>query len=1138
MRVLKTTFFASLALASLATIATAQADSARPTRRAPRNPMQEGLPLVPTRTVTFNTKVGSWMSLDVSPDGSTLVFDLLGDIYTMPIAGGTATPLTRGMAMDAQPRFSPDGRTVAFVSDRDGGWNVWTISLDKKDTVQISRGKSNSYESPEWTPDGKYVLVTRNQKLHMFHADGGSGQRLIPAPPQGTPDVLRQMGAAFGKDDRYLWYAQRRGGWIYNTAMSDYQLYMYDRSTGESSVRSFRYGSAFRPTLSPDGRWLVYGTRNVDTTSLRIRDLETGDERWLAHNVQRDDIESLATLDVYPGMSFTPDSRFLVATWNGKLWKQPVEGGAATEIPFEADVVHAMGPAVHFQYPISDSATFIVKQIRDAVPSPDNRRLAFVALDRLYVMDMPAESAPALSAGANGPNASVQQAATTPEPRRVTNAEMGEFQPSWSPDGQWLVYTTWSNADGGHLYRVRADGRGRPERLTRRSAFYQDPTVSPDGRRVVATRGPARAYTDALVGGVPGGAEDIVWIPITGGDATMITPASGLGNVHFTEDSTRVYLYGGGRGLVSMRWDGTDIRTHVRVTSAPPPGSQGGQGGSASLVTMAPRGDQALAQVNSDLYIVTVPVIGGAEPRIQVGGPGDNASFPVRRITDIGAQFPAWSRDGRRVHWSIGNAHVVYDVERGRAFDDSVRNARRAAAAARDSAGAGAAAPAGAGGGAAPIFKPREFRIRITAPRDIPRGNLVIRGGRAITMRGNEVIENADVVIRDNRIVAVGPRGQVQVPADARVIDATGKTVMPGYVDTHAHLRAAFGVHRDQVWSYAANLAYGVTAARDPQTGTTDVLSYEDQVTTGRVVGPRIYSTGPGVFSSENLRDLNHARNVLKRYSDYYDTKTIKQYVAGNREQRQWVIQAANELKLMPTTEGGLDIKMNVTELTDGYSGHEHTIPAFPQYSDFTRILAESKTVYTPTILVAYGGPWAENYYYATEDVLGDRKLRRFTPWSEIEGKALRRGGSTGQVATGASAGWFHPSQHVFRKIGEQLRDMVAAGAKVGVGSHGQLQGLGYHWELWSVQSGGMSTHDALRAATIWGAEALGLGRDLGSLEAGKLADIVILDRNPLENIRNSNTLSHVVKNGRVYDASTLAEIHPTAGQPPKFYWQ
>ena len=1094
----------------------------------PRDPMQEGLQLRPTRTASWTTRVGNWISLDLSPDGRTIVFDVLGDLYTMPSAGGKATPLTRGMAFDGQPRFSPDGKKIAFVSDRDGGWNLWTMSLDKRDTAQLTRGKQNNYESPEWTPDGQYVIAERGTKLWIFHVEGGSGQQLISAATAAAggrgaaagADVLRQMGAAFGPDPRYVWFEQRRGSWIYNTPMSDYHLAVLDRETGEVTAKENRWGSAFRPTLSPDGRWLVYGTRHIRDTYLRIRDLKTGDDRWFVGPVQRDDLESRASLDVLPGMSFTPDSKFLLTTWQGKIWKVAVENSAITEIPFEADVVQALGPNVHHNYPISDSATFIVKQIRDGVPSPDGRRLAFVALDHLYTMDYPGGT-----------------------PKRLTSGAEGEFQPAWSPDGQWIAYTTFPGKEGGNLYRMRADGSGQPQKLTTENAFWQKPVYSPSGSRVLALRGPARLFGDLSAGGGGGGGgqNDIVWLPAGGGAATVIAESDGLNNPHFMRsDSTRIYAYAGQRGLVSMRWDGTDVKTHLRVARAAAPGGDGGgggRGGGASWVQISPTGDQALAQAGNDVYLVAMPWVGAEPPTVTVGEAVGN--FPMRKLSDIGAQFPAWSADGKRVHWSIGNAHVVYDVDRGRAFDDSVRRTRVAPA---DSAGGAGGRGGRSGGAPAPMFQPAETRIRIAAPRDMPSGSIVLRSARIVSMKGTEVIESGDVVITNNRIVGVGKRGSVKIPAGAKVMDMSGKTIVPGFVDTHSHFRAAGGVHRDPVWSYVANLAYGVTTGCDPQTGTTDVLSYEDQVVAGNILGPRIYSTGPGLFGAgnangEDIRDLAHARSVLRRYAEYYDTKTLKEYGTGNREQRQWVIQAANELKLMPTTEGSLDIKLNVTEAIDGYSGHEHTIPTFPLQADLIKLLAESGIAYTPTIVVAYGAPWAENYWFEKMDLLNDTKLKTVTPWSDLEGKILRRGGSPGAVTTGAGAGWFHDSQYAMDLIGADIKNLVAAGGRAGVGSHGQLQGLGYHWELWSIAMGGMTTHDALRVATIIGADALGLAKDLGSLEAGKLADLVVLDKNPLQDIQHTNTIKFVMKNGRLYDGRTLDEVYPRAKKAGPFPW-
>ena len=1066
-------------------------------------PENEDLPLPVDRTVAMDMTSGSWISLDVSPDGETIVFDYLGDLFTIPIAGGDATQLTSGLAFDAQPRFSPDGTRIVYSSDYDGGQNIWIRSLDGSDTTRISRGSANRAESPEWLPDGNYVVASMGgfrggglPKLKMFHVDGGSGIELV-----SEPDNLKMLGAAVSADGRYIWYARRTGDWTYNAQFPQYQLEAYDRDTGERYTRSSRYGSAIRPTLSPDGRWLVFGTRHEAHTGLVIRDLDGGDERWLAYPVQHDDQESRATLDLLPGMSFTPDSRHLVASYGGRIWKLPVEGGDAEEIPFRVRFDLALGPRVDFDYPIEDTPTFTVRQIRDAVPSPAGDRLAFTALDRLWV------------SAADGSN-----------PERLTDADRSEHFATWSPDGEWIAYSTWDGNEG-HLYKTRADGGGDPVRLTRDAATYFAPAWGP-GDRIVAVRGLIRAYETQGEGGAPG--TELMWVSANpegseGGPATLIAPTDGRANPHFTEGSERIHLFRFPDALVSIRWDGTDEKEHVRVRGPTPQGSS--QGLSPSVIEMAPRGDQALAEIQREIYTVTVPRA-GVVPTINVSTP-DNASLPARRVTEIGGEFPAWSGDGRTVHFSLGNAHFAYDLDAARAYEDSVEAAE---ALREDDEDEGAEEEAEEtedeeDDGEDEGYRAVEHRVLIEAPRDLPTGVAVLRGGRAITMNGDEVIENADIVIRDNRIEAVGASGSVTVPRDAVVFDIGGRTVVPGYVDTHAHLRARDQLHRTDVWPYLANLAYGVTTTRDPQTGNTEVLSYADMVRTGSVLGPRVYSTGPGVFWQDGIDTEEEARDVLSRYADYFDTKTIKMYVAAARKGRQHIIMAARELGLMPTTEGSLNLRQNLTETFDGYPGLEHSIPIFPVYDDYVRLFAETGRVYTPTLLVSYGGPWAENYFYSRENPHDDPKLRRFVPHDEIDARTLRR------------PQWFREDQHVFSRHANFVRDLVEAGGKAGVGSHGQLQGLGYHWELWAMVPDDMNEHDALRMATIFGAEAIGLDQDLGSIEAGKLADLVILTANPLDDLRHTNAIEQVMLNGRLYDAETLDEVYPRQRSLAPLWW-
>jgi Tol biopolymer transport system component/imidazolonepropionase-like amidohydrolase len=1052
----------------------------------------EELPLKADGKVEFTTDEGTWMSLDVSPDGQSVVFDLLGDIYTLPIAGGEAKRIIGGISFESQPKYSPDGKKIVFLSDRSGAENVWICNPDGSDPKPITKGRSTMFVSPSWTPDGNYIIASKSDRgigtfhTYMYHKDGGSGVSIgTPPPPPPTPGspappsgpAFNKMGAVASPDGRYIYYAQRVGPFNYNAQFPLWQIVRFDRETSETSTLTNAQGSAMRPVLSPDGKKLVYATRFETKTALRVRDLETNQERWLINNVTRDDQESRATRDVFPGYDFLPDGKSLIVPIDGKIKRVDFETGQASVIPFTAKVEAEIAPRLHFDYRVDDSATVKARLIRYCAPSPDGKRLAFSAFNKLYVMDLP-----------NG------------TPKRLTNQAVGEFMPSWSPDGRTIAFVTWSNL-GGNIFSVAADG-GTPQQLTTKAAFYTYPVYSPDGSKIVFINGAIddHLYADLrgehefsspeeatlhgkdlseITGAGGSSALDLRYIPASGGESTLIAPTQGGRFPHFSKDPNRVYLTTF-QGLASVRLDGFDRRVHLKVTGTGEPPNPA----SASAIIISPDGNQAFVDVQGKHFLVTIPKVGKETVNVSVAAP--TSTVPIKKMSAEGGDYLAWSADGKFVSWSWGTKFFRQDI----ASD-----------------------------------KPESFEISVEAARPKPKGTVVLSGAKLITMKGDEIIEKGDIVITDNRIAGIGAKGKVAIPTGAKIIDVTGKTIMPGIVDVHAHMWPPRDVHQTQVWQYLANLAYGVTTTRDPQSSTTDVYAYADLVETGDILGPRIFTTGPGVFSSSGLDDKEAARNYIKRYKEAYKTNTLKEYVVGDRLVRQWVAMACKEFGITPTTEGALDMKLDLSQMMDGYSGNEHALPIQPLYKDVTQFVAQSKTYYTPTILVAYGAPWTENYFFETTDVLHNEKLRRYIP-RELVNSMMRRRGQ-----------WFSPEEYGFKGIAKGAADVVKAGGRVGIGGHGQMQGIGCHWEIWAMQSGGMTTHEALKVATIFGAEAIGLNQDVGSLEIGKLADLIVFDKDPLVDIHNTNTIKYVMKNGEFFEGDTLEQIWPVQKKLPKQYW-
>lgn len=1042
---------------------------------------QAQLSLQPGRNISFQTDEGTWMSLDVSPRGGMVVFDLLGQLYTIPLTGGNAVKITSGMGFHSQPRFSPDGAHIVFVSDRSGAENIWIAKTDGTDARQISNDRQAEFASPIWLDDGKQILVSRRKtipsdaafELWEYDIDGGSGVRVTEAmeTPQGAE--VNAIGPTASPDGKYIYYAKRSADFDFTPEFMDLipksQIVRLDRFTGEEVQITEAFGSAFRPQISPDGKLLAYATRKGSETALKVIDLQTRDERWLKYPVQRDDQESeygsAFNRDILPGYSFTPDGREVVLTYGGKIYRVELATGSERPVPMAAQISQDIGPALSVPARVEDGPVKW-RVLQGASLSPDGRRVAFSAATHIYAMSV------------------------GDVPHRLTRGKDREYQPAYSPDGRWIAYVTWSSA-GGHIWKVRSDG-GSAVRVTRTPAYYRDLAWAPDGRTIVALRGPRKWQLDKPNEWILSRQLlDLVSVSADGGEVHSIATVTGGARPHFvTGQPDRIYFLTPD-GLVSTQFNGSDKRTHIKfmVNDVQPDFDV-----RSVDAQFSPDGRWIAVRLAHRVYLIRAPGLGGEPVTVDLSPSGEaKPALPVRQLGGLGADGLGWSKDAASVFWTVGSTIFRQPVE---------------------AAWTGSA-------------DPQKIAIDLEFPRAKPSGTILLRGAKLITMRGDEVIDNADILVQGNRIGKVGAHDAFAVPADARIIDVTGSTIVPGFIDLHAHW---FDIRRgvldpDNNWNFAANLAYGVTSGRDVQTMTFDTLAYQDLVDMGEAIGPRAYSTGPGVFSSTDFQSYEETRDYLEAYRRNYNLRHIKAYLTGNRQQRQWVARASKELGMMPTTEGHSDTELDLTHLFDGFAGLEHSMPTTPLYKDVVEAMAQSDITYTPTLVVSYGGPLSEDYFYETTDVQNDPKLRRFVPNHILDAMTRRR--ST----------WSSDAEYVFKRLATEDKKLVDAGVRVAVGSHGQLQGISYHWELWLLATGGMSPMEVLRSATVRGAEGLGLAQDLGSIEEGKLADMVILSRDPTADIRNTTSIAYVMKNGELYEGNTLDEMRPGGRKRQPGWW-
>ncbi len=1051
---------------------------------------------VPYHDIDFSTSEGTWMSLDVSPDSKTIVFDMLGDIYAMPVAGGAATCIRSGLAWEVQPRFSPDGSKISFTSDAGGGDNIWYMNADGSKPKQITKESFRLVNNAVWV-DNEYVVARKHftsgrslgaGELWMYHLSGGEGLQLT----KRKNDQQDVNEPSVSPDGRYIYYSEDMygGGYFQYNKNPNTQIFAvrrYDRQEGKVEDITGGSGGACRPQISRDGQWLAFVRRDYTKSVLCIRKLSTGEEYPIYEGLDKDQQEAWTVFGCYPGFAWMPKDQGILIWAGGKIkkigWSFTVnpEGFGATaksvvnEIPFSCNVQTKVAETLHFEHPVYEKE-FTVHAMRNAITSPDGKTLFFNAAGYLYRKNLP-----------DGKTEKI-----------AGNENALAFEPAISPDGKTLVYTTWNDETRGSLQFINlATGQAinNISKQPNSNFIYRTPAFSPDGKQLIFRIQEGDDEMGPAMTTKPG----IYVMDIDGKNLHFVTEEGE--NPTFSPDGKRILVQTGGalfgsldKGFKSFDLTGKDEKILAKSKYS-------------HSFTVSPDGKWLAFIDLHKTYISAFPQTGQTLD-ISAGA----SAIPSTCVSRDAGYNLQWSSDSKNLHYTLGDEYFTIDLKDRFAY----------LPAAPDS---------------LPPLPESGLKIGLTLKTDTPEGTVIFENARIITMEGDKVIENGAMVVYQNKIESVESMKdyiskKVKRAAPVKIIDCKGKTIMPGMIDVHAHPgNFRFGLNPQKQWEYYAQLAYGVTTQHDPSVNSEMAFSNAEMLKSGRMVGPRLFSTGTILYGADGdfkatINSLDDARSALRR-TKAWGAISVKSYNQPRREQRQQVIAAARELGMLVVPEGGSFFHHNLTEVVDGHTSIEHNIPVAPLYKDVITLWSKTGTSNTPTLIVNYGGLTGEYQWYQNTEVWKKKPLANFMPRHILDERSRHR--------IMAPEEEYENGYILVSKSCKKLQD---AGVNINLGAHGQLNGLGAHWELWMLQQGGMSNLQALRCATLNGAKHLGMDKEIGSLETGKLADLIVLDKNPLENIRNSESVRYVMVNGRLYEAATLNEIGNYDKKRTKFWFE